>query len=155
VEFHQIRFIVGTGGDNLRADSTATADVFLKNSGVFTVTLKAKNAGSWDNGTIHGPIEFVIPGTVTLPTSAEALSGVRINLIQGGGFGETDDNWDISSLQVSLFNPGGQPLCQLNLVGSSQLQDGSTGLVRLSGSAGSSGVGPSSPIYPTGPGSGC
>jgi hypothetical protein len=150
-----IRFIVGTGGDDLRGDSTATADVFLKNGGQFTVTLKAKNAGSWDNGTTHGPIDFDIPGTVTLPTISEGLSGVQINLIQGGSFPETDDNWDISTLQVSLFNPGTPQVCQLNLVGSSELQDGSTGLVRLSGSPGSSGVGPSSPIFKTGPGSGC
>lgn len=156
VEYHQIRFIIGTGGDNLRGDSTATADVFLKNGGQFTVTLKAKDAGSWDNGSIHGPLDFSIPSTVTLPTPTDALSGVRINLIQGGSFPETDDNWDINSLQVSLFNPGSGQLCQLDLVGNFELQDGSTGLVRLSGSAGSSGVGPSSPIYATGgPDSGC
>jgi Pro-kumamolisin, activation domain len=150
-----IRFIVGTGDDNLRNDSTATANVFLKNGGQFTVTLKAKNAGDWENGTTHGPIDISIPDTVTLPTIAEGLSGVQINLIQGGGGLETDDNWDISTLQVSLFNPGTSQVCQLNLVGSSELQDGSTGLVRLSGSAGGSGVGPSSPIFKTGPGSGC
>jgi Pro-kumamolisin, activation domain/Subtilase family len=150
-----IRFIVGTGGDDLRNDSTATADVFLKNGGQFTVTLKAKNAGDWGNGSTHGPIDFAIPDTVTPPTITEGLSGVQINLIQGGSFPETDDNWDISTLQVSLFNPGTPQVCQLNLVGDSELQDGSIGLVRLSGSAGSSGVGPSSPIYKTGPGSGC
>lgn len=48
-QFQLIRFIVGTGGDNLRDDSTATADVFLKNGGVFTVTLKEKGDGSWGN----------------------------------------------------------------------------------------------------------
>jgi Pro-kumamolisin, activation domain len=156
VEFHQIRFIVGTGGDDLRNDSTATADVSLKNGEQFTVTLKAKNAGSWGNGTVNGPLDFDIPSTVTtLPTPTQALSGVQINLIQGGSFPETDDNWDITTLQVSLFNPGSPQFCQLDLVGEFQLQDGSTGLVRLSGSKGSSGNGPSSPIYSPGPNSGC
>lgn len=150
-----IRFIVGTGGDDLRDDSTATANVFLDNGGEFTVTLKAKNAGDWGNGSTHGPIDFAIPNTVTLPTNTQGLSGVQITLVQGGGFGETPDNWDISTLQVSLFNPGAPQDCQLNLVGDSQLQDGSIGLVRLSASAGSSGVGPMSPIFKTGPGSGC
>ena len=150
-----IRFVVGTGGDDLRGDSTATADVFLKNGGQFTVTLKANNAGSWGNGSINGPIDIAIPNTVTLPTIAEGLSGVRINLIQGGSFPETDDNWDISMLQVGLLNPGQPAVCQLNLIGNDELQDGSTGLVRLSGSAGSSGVGPSSRIYSTGLDSGC
>ena len=65
------------------------------------------------------------------------------------------DNWDIANLQVSLFNPGSTQVCQLNLIGTSVLQDGSTGLVRLSKNADSSGNGPSSPIFPTGLGSGC
>jgi hypothetical protein len=156
LEFHLIRFIVGTGDDDLRNESTATADVFLKNGEQFTVTLKAKNAGSWGNGTVNGPLDFDIPSTVTtLPTPTQALSGVQINLIQGGSFPETDDNWDITTLQVSLFNPGSPQFCQLDLVGEFQLQDGSTGLVRLSGSKGSSGNGPSSPIYSPGPNSGC
>jgi hypothetical protein len=53
-------------------------------------------------------------------------------------------------------SPAGSPeVCPLNLVGTSVLQDGSTGLVRLSKNADSSGNGPSSPKYLTGPGSGC
>jgi hypothetical protein len=150
LEFHQIRFIVGTGDDNLRGDSTATANVFLKDGEQFTVTLKAKDAGSWDNGTVHGPLDFDIPSTVTmLPTPSQALSAVQINLIQGGSFPETDDNWDITTLQVSLFNTGSLQLCQLDLVGNFRLGDGSNGLVRLTGSDGSS------PKYPTGRNSGC
>jgi hypothetical protein len=150
-----IRFTIGTGGDNLRGDSTATATVLLKNGGQFTITLKPKNAGSWDNDTTHGPLDFAIPDTVTLPTASEGLSGVRINLIQGGSFPETADNWDITTLAVSLLSPGGQPVCQLNLTGKAKLQDSSTGLVRLSASAGTHGDGPTSPLFSTGPGSGC
>jgi hypothetical protein len=150
-----IRFTVGTGDDNLRGDSTATATAFLKNGGQFTVTLKPKNTGSWDNDSTHGPFDFAIPDTVTFPTADEGLSGVRLNLIQGGSFPETADNWDISTLQVSLLSPGSPPVCQLNLTGKSRLQDGSTGLVRLSASAGTHGDGPSSPVFSTGPGSGC
>jgi len=44
VEFHLIRFIVGTGHDDLRSDSTATANVFLVNGEQFTVTLRARDA---------------------------------------------------------------------------------------------------------------
>lgn len=44
--------------------------------------------------------------------------------------------------------------CQLNLVGNARLQDGSTGLVRLSKNPGSSGVGPSA-TFKTGVASGC
>ena len=151
-EFHLIRFIVGTSGDDLRQDSTATATVFLKNGGSFTVTLKAKGAPSWANGSVHGPIDFTIPSSVTLPTPAQGLSGVRINLVQGGSFPESDDNWDIGSLNVSLLNPGSEQACQLNLVGKAKLPGGfgnAIGLVRLTGSDGSS------PVFATGPDSGC
>lgn len=151
-----VRFIVTTGDDNLRNDSSATADVFLKNGGTFTVTLKTENGGSWGNGSVTGPLDFPIPSTVTLPTQQQGLSGVRINLGEHPHGSETPDNWDIAALQVSLFNPGSEQVCQLNLVGSSKLQDGSTGLVRLSNSPGGSGVGQHSPIFPCGgPESGC
>jgi hypothetical protein len=154
VECTTIRFIIGTGGDDLRNDSTSTADVFLKNGEEFTLTLKAKNAGTWNNGSIT-TLDLNIPSSVTLPTPTEGLSGVRINLIQGGSFPETADNWDINTLQVSIATAGGPQICQLNLVGTDTLQDGSTGLIRLSQNAGSSGSGPSSPVYATGPAGGC
>jgi hypothetical protein len=157
VEFHQIRFIVGTGDDNLRDDSLATADVYLKNGEQFEVTLKEKGGGSWDNGSTHGPIDMNIPSTVKpLPTPIKALSGVRINLTQGSTFPpESPDNWDITTLQVSFFNPGNLQFCQLDLVGHLELQDGSTGLVRLLDSAGSHENEPSSLVYSTGPNSWC
>ena len=79
-------------------------------------------------------------------TQSKGLTGVRINLVQHNPDWSAD-NWDIANLQVSLFNPGSPQVCQLNLVGTSVLQDGSTGLVRLSKNAGSSGNGPSSPIF--------
>jgi hypothetical protein len=144
IEFHQIRFIVGTGDDDLLNDSKPTANLFLMNGQSFTVTLKDKNAGSGDNGSVSGPLNFNMPSTVTtLPTPSQALSGVQINLIQGGSFLETNDNWSIGFLQVVLFNPGKLELCQLDLVGTNRL------LVRLKGSV------PTSPKYSPGPSSGC
>jgi hypothetical protein len=136
-------------------DSTAVAHVFLPDGSSFPVILKEANAPSWDNGSVHGPLDFAIPTTVTLPTMASGLAGVQIQLIQGDGLFETADNWDIAALQVSLFSPGTPQVCQLNLLGQNTLQDGSRGLVRLSDTAGNSGVGPRSPTYATGPGSGC
>ncbi|KAK0512863.1 hypothetical protein JMJ35_004880 [Cladonia borealis] len=156
VEFNWIRFIVGTGDDNLRNDSTATAKVTLVNGHFFTVTLKAKDHGSLANGSTQLPLDFFIRHNVpTLPTPTQALAGVQINLFQGGSFPETAENWVVATLQVSLFNTRQPQFCQLDLVGSSKLQDGSTGLVRLSESAGPSGNGPSSPVYQPGPASGC
>jgi Pro-kumamolisin, activation domain/Subtilase family len=150
-----IRFTIKTGDDNLRDDSTATATVILQNGGQFIVTLKQKNQASWDNWTVHGPLDFAIPSTLTLPTMTEGLQSVQINLIQGGNWTETADNWDVVTLQVSLLSPNTEPVCQLNLTGDAVLQDGSHGLFRLSQTAGSSGDGPHSPAFTTGPGSGC
>jgi subtilase family serine protease len=150
-----IRFTIKTGDDNLRDDSTATATVILENGGQFTVTLKQKNQASWDNWTVHGPLDFAIPSTLTLPTMTEGLQSVQINLIQGGNIIETADNWDVVTLQVSLLSPNTEPVCQLNLTGDAVLQDGSHGLFRLSQTAGSSGDGPHSAAFTTGPGSGC
>jgi Pro-kumamolisin, activation domain len=156
-----VRFIVTTGKDDAGGGlhgSSQTADCFLPGGGVFTVTLRNSGEPNWDPGSAH-EVDFAIPATdnngnpVPMLTPSQNLTGVRINLVQSNPDWSAD-NWDISALQVSLFNPGSTPVLEINLVGTSVLQDGSTGLVRLSKSAGSSGSGPSSPIYPTGPASG-
>lgn len=157
-----IRFIITTGNDDAGGGlhgSTQTADCFVPGGGVFTLTLRNSGDSNWDNGSTH-QVDFPIPATdntgnpVPMLTETKGLTGARINLVQSNPDWSAD-NWDIANLQVSLFNPGSPQVCQLNLVGTSVLQDGSTGLVRLSKSAGSSGNGPSSPIFSTGPGSGC
>jgi hypothetical protein len=157
-----IRFIVTTGNDDAGGGlhgSATTADVFLPDGGVFTLTLRSHGDPNWDNGSVH-QLDFAIPAkdnnnnAIPPLTQSKSITGVVINLVQNNP-GISADNWDIAALGVSLFNPGSPHVCQLNLVGTSVLQDGSTGLVRLSKSAGSSGNGPSSPMFMTGPGSGC
>ena len=157
-----IRFIITTGNDDAGGGlhgSSQTADCFVPGGGVFTLTLRNSGDGNWDNGSTH-EVDFPIPATdnngnpVPMLTQTKGLTGVRINLVQHNPDWSAD-NWDIANLQVTLFNPGSPQVCQLNLVGTSVLQDGSIGLVRLSKSAGGSGNGPSSPIFTTGPGSGC
>ncbi len=157
-----IRFIITTGNDDAGGGlhgSSQTADCFVPGGSFFTLTLRNSGDANWDNGSTH-EVDFPIPTTdssgnpVPMLTQSHGLTGVRINLVQSNPDWSAD-NWDIANLQVSLFNPGSPHVCQLNLVGTSVLQDGSTGLVRLSKSAGGSGNGPSSPIFSTGPGSGC
>jgi hypothetical protein len=157
-----IRFVITTGNDDAGGGlhgSSQTADCFVPGGGFFTLTLRNASESNWDNGSTH-QIDFPIPDTdnngnpVPSLTQTVGLTGVRINLVQHNPDWSAD-NWDIANLQVSLFNPGSAHVCQLNLVGTSVLQDGSTGLVRLSKNADSSGNGPSSPIFNTGPGSGC
>jgi len=148
-----IRFVIKTGEDDLGGGlhgSSATADVFLPGGGSFPVTLRNSNEANWDRGSTH-TVDFSIPNTVRPPlTRTRGIKGVRINLIQDNP-DFSADNWDIVSLSVSLFNPDGPQICQINLIGTSHLEDGSIGLVRLSKSPGSSGSGPVSPIYSTGP----
>jgi hypothetical protein len=174
--FNHIRFIIGTGDDGLRgnggflsgcAGSGCTADVFWPGGGMSTFTLKPTDTStSWDNYTSTGAMDQAIPAIdssgnpVPVLNESQGIEAVRINM-QQGNYGPpcTADNWDIASLYVGLVASTLEavvpPLCQLNLEGTLQLQDGSTGLVRLSETAGSSGNGPSSPKYNTGAGSGC
>lgn len=157
-----IRFVITTGQADLGGGlhgSGATATVALMNGDTFTLTLKTTSQSNWNNGSIN-TLDFPIPavddqGNPIAPlTQTNGIAGVTINQVQSNP-GWSANNWDIAAIQVSLFNPGSPQVCQLNLVGTSILQDGSTGLVRLSLTAGSSGNGPSSPEFLTGPGSGC
>jgi hypothetical protein len=63
----------------------------------------------------------------------------------------------MTALHVSLYNPpfvSAQASCQLNLNGTSTLQDGNTGLTRFSNSPSPSGVGQTA-TYLVSSGSGC
>ena len=155
-----IRFTIKTGDDDAGGGlhgSDQTADVFLKlqdgTSPKFTVTLRQRSEPHWDNQSTH-TVDVPIP---SFASPLSGITGVQINQIQENP-DISADNWDIASLSVSLFKPppDNNALCELNLVGNTRLQDGSTGLVRLSKSPGDSGNGPSSPVFhPGGPGSGC
>ena len=155
-----IRFVVGTGDDDAGGGlhgSDQTADVLLPDGTSFTVTLRHRSEPNWTNGSTH-TVDFQIPNTVSPPlTQSHGIAGVRLNLVQNNP-DISADNWDVASLAVSLFNPpfsAATSVCQLDLVGTATLQDGSTGLIRLSKHADSKGSGPSSPVFATGPGSGC
>jgi hypothetical protein len=158
--FAKIRFTIKTGDDDAGGGahgSDQTADVFVKlqdgTSTKFTVTLRQRSEPNWDNQSTH-TVDFQIP---SFASPLIGIAGVQINLNQDNP-DIAAGNWDIASLFVSLFNPpsDNNSACQLKLAGNTRLQDGSTGLVRLSKDPGDSGNGPSSPRYdPAGSGSGC
>lgn len=155
-----IRFVIGTGKDDAGGGlhgSDQTVDVLLMDGTSFNETLRHRSEPKWDPFTTH-TVDFQIPNTIGQPlTQSHGIAGVRINLVQNNP-DISADNWDITTLAVSLFNPpfsAATSVCQLDLVGTAILEDGSTGLIRLSKSAGHSGSGPSSPVFATGPGSGC
>jgi hypothetical protein len=127
-----VEFVISTGGDDLRGDSAATADLFAPggSSPFETVTLKNKNENGWGNGTVH---QVVLP----LSSPQTGIGKVTFHLIQGGSFPETDDNWNIEGLSIVGFNSGGPQLCVVDLSGDPVVRlTGSTGSIDFSGGSG-------------------
>ena len=119
--FNQIEFVIGTGGDDLRGDSSATATLESPNGTVFqTVELKNQNQPGWGNNTSHTVTASLNPSRTVC-----AISHIVITLTSHNGFGETDDNWNVQSVNVMLSNNG---------IGGKDLMSGSGNpLARLTG----------------------
>ena len=100
--FNQIIFNIGTGGDDLRGDSSATATVKI-GGGSQTFTLKAQSDAGWGNNSDHVKT-FGIAGAAQ-PLSA--FGNVTITLTSHNGFLETDDNWNIQNVTITLNGPEG------------------------------------------------
>lgn len=159
----QIQFVITTGNDDAGGGlngSSQAATVFVPGGGNFSVPLRQTSDPHWDNFTTH-VVTATIPGTdadgnpVPQFTPENGITGVQLDMSQSNpSFGA--DNWDVFAMQVNLLSVDGTvSVPQLCLVGTAHLQDGSTGLVRLSQSAGGSGVGPTSQVFSTSPGSAC
>ena len=116
-----IQFNIGTGGDELRGDSSATAALQRPAGATFeTVTLKAQNDPSWDNNTGHIAVSgFNQP-------SQTALGQIVVRLTSHNSGVETADNWNIQNLKATVFTSAGGVLCQQSLAGNP--------LARLTGS---------------------
>ena len=100
--FNEITFDIDTGGDDLRGDSSATASVALP-GGTQTFTLKGQSDPSWGNNSDHVK-SFKISGP---PQPFTAFGNITITLTSHNGFLETDDNWNIQSVLVTLSGSGG------------------------------------------------
>ena len=100
--FNHVTFTIVTDGDDLRGDSSAVATIALP-SGTQSFTLKGQNEGPWGNNTTHTK-SFAISGPAQ-PLSA--FGAVKISLTSHNGIFETDDNWNIQSVEVALSGPGG------------------------------------------------
>jgi hypothetical protein len=99
--FNQVTFNIVTGGDDLRGDSSATATVALP-GGAQTFTLKAQNDSGWGNNSDHVK-SFNLPTAQPL----SAFGDIDIRLTSHNGFLETDDNWNIQAVTVTLNSPQG------------------------------------------------
>jgi hypothetical protein len=100
--YDQISFDIVTGGDDLRGDSSATATVGLP-GGAQTFTLKAQSDPGWGNNS-----DNVRTFTISGPAQpASAFGPVTITLTSHNGIFETNDNWNVQSVRVTLTGASG------------------------------------------------
>jgi hypothetical protein len=100
--FSRIEFTIQTGGDGLRGNSSVTATLMSANGTILQVLpLKDQNQPGWDNNSTN---------TVSLelkqPQHPCEIQHVQITLESHNGFGETDDNWNVQSVNIALSNNG-------------------------------------------------
>jgi hypothetical protein len=110
-KFNQIEFNITTGGDDLRGDSSATATLQFNGSSP-SFTLKAQSDPSWDNNTDHDKV-FALNSLQPL----SAFGNITITLTSHNGFGESDDNWNVQNVVVTLSDSGNNPKCYVNVTG--------------------------------------
>jgi len=112
--FNQIQFVIGTGGDDLRGDSSATATLLAPNGSTLQViTLKAQNQSGWGNNSSH-----TVTAALSPARAASAIGHVVITLTSHNGFAETDDNWNVQSVVATLSNGGSGAMQFINGSGS-------------------------------------
>jgi hypothetical protein len=115
---------IGTGDDDLRGDSSATAYILVLHGGKsreYSTILKSETAPGWGNDSSNGPIVWNLPPGVTDKNIARF--GVRLQSHNATFPPETDDNWNINSVlvtytdasggQVPLIEAAGVPLFRL------------------------------------------
>ncbi|TWP35925.1 hypothetical protein [Leekyejoonella antrihumi] len=120
-----LELTIVTGGDDLRADSSATAYVIVVDGNrtrEYSTQLKSETDSSWGNDSSHGPIVWNMAPGVT----SDNLSRLGIRLHAHEDATETPDNWDITSVLVTYPGDGGGQVTLVDLSGGP--------LVRLTGS---------------------
>jgi hypothetical protein len=100
--FNQIEFTIGTGDDDLRGDSSATATLESRNRAKLqVVTLKTQSQAGWANNTTH-----VITGKLNPALNLSAIGSMTITLTSHDSAFESPDNWNVQSVRVALSNNG-------------------------------------------------
>lgn len=118
--FNQIQFVIGTGSDDLRGDSSATAALLASNGTTLqTITLKSQSAPGWNNNSTNTVTAALSPAL----TQAQ-IAHITITLTSHNSFTESNDQWNVQAVSVSLSNNGngrillvsgsGNPFHQLN-----------------------------------------
>jgi len=111
--FDQMEFVIGTGGDDLRGDSSATATLLAPNGSTLQViTLKSQSQPGWNNNTSH-----TVTAALSPALAASNIAHIVITLTSHNGFAETDDNWNVQSVVITLSNSGAGPMEIINVAG--------------------------------------
>jgi hypothetical protein len=114
--FSFLELTLGTGDDDLRDDSLATATLLDSSSQTFQkLILREQNQPAWKDDT------HVTDFALSSPVTASQLGSLVLTLKQGGGAPETPDNWDVLKVRVKLFNTDPAalpPVCLFNQSGS-------------------------------------
>jgi hypothetical protein len=108
--FNQVTYTIVTGGDDLRGDSSATTNLGVAGKSL-PFTLKAQSDPGWGENSTHTKAFAVSPAQ-----PLTAFSNLSVTLTSHDSWTETQDNWNIESINVKLTGPGGQA-CLVNLSG--------------------------------------
>ena len=108
--FQFIVFDIFTGGDDLRTNSSARANLQYQDGTSQSCMLKNFSDDSWNNNTEHGDISCQLNSPRTFDDLKRAQ--IQIQMLDclytgSGGCGEFDDrdNWDIQRVRITLRNP--------------------------------------------------
>jgi hypothetical protein len=108
--YKTLQFVIGTGGDDLRSDSTAVAFIGLPNGNFLTCVLKSSGQDSWGNNSSH-----TVPCDLSQnPMTLAQLQSNPIGIGYDGiplNIGEGQDNWNLQSVTINAFNEGENPVC--------------------------------------------
>jgi hypothetical protein len=111
-----VEYTFVTGGDDLRGDSSAASALESPSGTTFqNVTLKTQSQAAWDNNSTQVRV-FQLNQPQPPPTPS-ALGNVAVTLTSHDSGFETQDNWNIQSLDVKLRNPNGTIICNSSSAG--------------------------------------
>ncbi|MFL5665524.1 MAG: hypothetical protein ACJ8BW_29895 [Ktedonobacteraceae bacterium] len=137
-----LQLTIGTGGDDLRGGTSLAdnASVIITLSSGQSITFPNINGfGTWRNYSVAAVDLLTLN---SLPKNTTLGDITSLTVVTAFGSGTSGDNWDIASvvLQASVGCTYNHPppvtisLVLFDVTGTSQLPDGSIGLVRMTGS---------------------
>jgi hypothetical protein len=100
--FDHMTFNIATGGDDLRGDSDVTARIAISGQPPQTVAIKAQSDPGFAGGSTK-LLTFALASAQPL----SAFGNVTLTLTSHNGFIETDDNWNIQTINVTLSGSSG------------------------------------------------